>query len=277
LAAGGEVEGLYLEMQPIMNLRKPQESLNFEVLLRMRDAKGRLVPTPRLITAGEQSGRMSMIDRWVLEQTLSWMQENLEALPNTHFVCMNLSGASLNDERFIEDVLEMLHRHPSVAPLLCLEVTESVALHDLANTQRFIHHVRQFGTKVALDDFGAGYTSFSYLKELPSDLLKIDGSFIRDMNQHPANIAIVEAIVSLARNLGMRTIAEWAEDAATVETLAEIGVDHVQGWAIARSMPPEALLKHGSAAAFVSGEEMVELVDRLQRQGSMPDLFVGGH
>jgi len=277
LAAGGEVEGLYLEMQPIMNLRKPQESLNFEVLLRMRDAKGRLVPTPRLITAGEQSGRMSMIDRWVLEQTLSWMQENLEALPNTHFVCMNLSGASLNDERFIEDVLEMLDRHPSVAPLLCLEVTESVALHDLANTQRFIHHVRQFGTKVALDDFGAGYTSFSYLKELPSDLLKIDGSFIRDMNQHPANIAIVEAIVSLARNLGMRTIAEWAEDAATVETLAEIGVDHVQGWAIARSMPPEALLKQGSAAAFVSGDEMVELVDRLQRQGSMPDLFVGGH
>ncbi len=277
LAAGGEVEGLYLEMQPIMNLRKPQETLNFEVLLRMRDAEGRPVPTPRLITAGEHSGRMSMIDRWVMRQTLDWLQAHHAELPSTQFVCMNLSGASLNDECFIEDVFELLDSHRKVAPLLCLEITESVALHDLANTQRFIQQVRQFGTKVALDDFGAGYTSFSYLKDLPSDLLKIDGSFIRDMNEHPANIAIVEAIVSLARNLGMRTIAEWAEDAATVETLAEIGVDHVQGWAIARSMSPEALLTQRSAAGFVVGAEMEELVARLQRQGSMPDLFVGGH
>ncbi len=163
-----------------------------------------------------------------------------------------------------------------MAPLLCLEITESVALHDLSNTQRFIQQLRLYGTKVALDDFGAGYTSFSYLKDLPGDLLKIDGSFIVNMNEHPANVAIVEAIVSLSRNLGMKTVAEWAEDAATVETLAEIGVDYVQGYAVARPQMPEDLLHKHSSADFVRDAETLALVERLQFQGTLPDLFVGG-
>ncbi len=97
-------------------------------------------------------------------------------------------------------------------PYLCLEITESVALHDLENTQRFIARVHDMGGKIALDDFGAGYTSFKYLKDLSADALKIDGEFIRTMCDHPADTAIVEAIVALARNLGMRSIAEWVED-----------------------------------------------------------------
>jgi diguanylate cyclase (GGDEF)-like protein/PAS domain S-box-containing protein len=276
LAAGGDVEGLFLMMQPIMSLRKPTGALNFEVLLRMRGDDDKLVPTPRLITAGEHSGRMSMIDRWVLRQTLNWLQAHHRELTQTQFVCMNLSGASLNDERFIEDVYDLLESHREVAPLLCLEITESVALHDLSNTQRFIQQLRLYGTKVALDDFGAGYTSFSYLKDLPGDLLKIDGSFIVNMNEHPANVAIVEAIVSLSRNLGMKTVAEWAEDAATVETLAEIGVDYVQGYAVARPQMPEDLLHKHSSADFVRDAETLALVERLQFQGTLPDLFVGG-
>ncbi|MBN8503502.1 MAG: EAL domain-containing protein [Burkholderiales bacterium] len=276
LAAGGDVEGLHLHMQPIMSLRQPHAALNFEVLLRMKDASGKPVPTGRLIAAGEQSGRMSMIDRWVLASTLAWMKRHKDQLIHTQFVCVNLSGASLNDERFIEAAFDMLQDYAEVAPLLCLEVTESVALHDLANTRRFIHQVRQFGARVALDDFGAGYTSFSYLKDLPGDLLKIDGSFIVNMNEHPANIAIVEAIVSLARNLGMKVIAEWAEDAATVETLAEIGVDYVQGFAIARSQDPDVLLGQASSAAFVTDPATRELVEQLQLRGTMPDFFVSG-
>lgn len=276
LAAGGEVQGLFLEMQPIMSLRKPAEVLNFEVLLRMRDEQGRRVPTPRLIAAGEQAGRMSLIDRWVLRNTLTWLRAHKEQLGSTQFACINLSGASLNDERFIDDAFDMLDAFRDVAPMICLEVTESVALHDLANTQRFIHELRQYGTKVALDDFGAGYTSFSYLKDLPSDLLKIDGSFIVNMNQHPANVAIVEAIVNLARNLGMKTIAEWAEDAATVETLAEIGVDYVQGFAVSAALDPKLLVRERSCAALVRDADTRILVERLQRDGALPDLFVGG-
>lgn len=255
-ASTGAPDGLYLEMQPIMSLTEPFKTLNFEVLLRARDADGELVPTPRLISAAEFSGRMGVIDRWVISETLSWLNAHLPQLDNTLFICVNLSGASLNDERFVQDVFELLNRHQDIAGRLCLEITESIALHDLENTRRFIDGVRTVGAKVALDDFGAGYTSFSYLKDLPADLLKIDGSFIVNMNKHPANIAIVEAIVNLARNLGMKTIAEWAEDAATVQTLTDIGVDYVQGFAIARAQSPAKMFTHRSSADFIQDEAL---------------------
>ncbi len=256
-------DGLFLMMQPIMSLTTPYDSLNFEVLLRMLDEDGRLIPTDRLISAGESSGRMSVIDRWVLSTTLAWMNTHFDKLKNTRFVCMNLSGASLNDEKFLQDVYAMLEMNMHIVTHLCLEITESVALHDLNNTRRFVDKVRSYGAKVALDDFGAGYTSFSYLKELTADLLKIDGSFIVDMNRHPANVAIVEAIVSLARNLGMKTIAEWAEDSATVQTLTEIGVDYVQGYVVARPQMPGALLGAESSASFVTEEDLVQFLSLL--------------
>ncbi|QYG03579.1 MULTISPECIES: bifunctional diguanylate cyclase/phosphodiesterase [Massilia] len=264
LSGPDATDNLLLEMQPIMSLRAPHESMNFEVLLRMREADGRVVPAGAVIAAAEKSGRASMIDRWVLTTTLAWIAEHTEDLVNTRFVCMNLSGASLNDERFVQDTFDILGRYVHVASRLCLEITESVALHDLDNTRRFIDQVRSFGVKVALDDFGAGYTSFSYLKELPADVLKIDGNFIVNINAHPANVAIVEAIVSLAVNLGMKTIAEWAEDAATVQTLHEIGVDYVQGYVVARSMPPERLLEGRSSAGFIRDEDLLELLRELE-------------
>jgi EAL domain-containing protein (putative c-di-GMP-specific phosphodiesterase class I) len=272
LSGPNATEGMFVEMQPIMSLSAPHESLNFEVLLRMRDAEGRIGPAGPLIAAAEKSGRMSVIDRWVLSTTLAWIEDNGASLVNTRFICMNLSGASLNDERFVADTLEILARYSQVASRLCMEITESVALHDLNNTRRFIDQVRAFGVKVALDDFGAGYTSFSYLKELPADVLKIDGNFIVNINAHPANVAIVEAIVSLAVNLGMKTIAEWAEDAATVRTLAEIGVDYVQGWAISRSQPPEKLLAASSSASFIKSDDVLQVVRTLGASANEPEL-----
>ena len=263
LSTSAATDGLYLEMQPIMSLKAPNDSLNFEVLLRMRDADGKLVPTDRLISAAENSGRMGVIDRWVLATTLAWLSTHQHKLKSTRFVCMNLSGASLNDEKFMQDVFAMLAANTDIARHLCIEITESVALHDLNNTRHFIDTVRGFGAKVALDDFGAGYTSFSYLKELPADLLKIDGSFIINMNGHPANVAIVEAIVNLASNLGMQTIAEWAEDTATVQTLADIGVNYVQGFIVARPQPPEALLTAESSASFIRDPDLLRFTSIL--------------
>jgi diguanylate cyclase (GGDEF)-like protein len=263
LSTSAATDGLYLNMQPIMSLTHPNESLNFEVLLRMRDGEGKLVPTDRLISAAENSGRMGVIDRWVMSTTLAWLSDHQHRLTNTRFVCMNLSGSSLNDEKFMQDVFAMLAASGDIARHLCIEITESVALHDLNNTRHFIDKVRSFGAKVALDDFGAGYTSFSYLKELPADLLKIDGSFIVNMNSHPANVAIVEAIVNLARNLGMQTIAEWAEDAATVQTLTEIGVNYVQGYIVARPQSPEVLLTAESSASFIQDEQLLQFMNAL--------------
>ncbi len=272
-------DNLYLAMQPIMSLSAPHDSLNFEVLLRMLDPQGVPIRTDHLIKAAESSGRMGVIDRWVLSTTLAWLNKNYTKLSHTKFICMNMNGASLNDEKFLDDVVAMLSRNRHVAHHLCYEVTESVALHDLENTCRFIDKVRSFGAKVALDDFGAGYTSFSYLRDLPADMLKIDGSFIIDMNQHPANISIVEAIVSLANNLGMKTIAEWAEDIATVQTLKEIGVDYVQGFVVARPQAPEQLLTAASSASFIQDPVLSLLVDTFDKSDGtvlMVDFFEPG-
>ena len=263
LSTSSATAGLYLEMQPIMSLTAPHESLNFEVLLRMKDPEGNVVPTERLIAAGEASGRMAVIDRWVLTSTLAWLDQHQERLKHTRFVCMNLSGASLNDEKFLQDVYELLEKNRHIVGQLCLEITESVALHDLDNTRTFVNKVRRIGARVALDDFGAGYTSFSYLKEITADLLKIDGSFIVNMNQHPANIAIVEAIVNLAKNLGMKVIAEWAEDNATVQTLIDIGVDYVQGFVVSRSQHPDKMLLATSSAGFIRDDELTLMMSQI--------------
>lgn len=255
--------GLFLVMQPIMSLKKPNESLNFEVLLRMRAPDGTTLPAGKVIVAAEESGNIATIDRWVISTLLEWIEAHRDQLRNTQFVCVNLSGGSLNDEQFMEDIFALFARHRSVVPYLCLEITESVALHDLENTQRFIARVHEMGGKIALDDFGAGYTSFKYLKALSADALKIDGEFVRSMCTHPANIAIVEAIVALARNLGMQSVAEWVEDADTLRALREIGVDHVQGFVIARPQDSSAILAARSAASFVSDPDVASFVQSL--------------
>jgi len=267
LGAGAAPDGLFLVMQPIMSLGAPFESLNFEVLVRLREADGSVVPAGKIIAAAENNGRAAVIDRWVLARTLEWLERHHAALRNTRFACMNLSGASLNDEKFVLDAFSMLARHGRAAERLCIEITEGVALHDMTNTRRFIDKVRSYGAKVALDDFGAGYTSFSYLKELPADAVKIDGSFISGVNAHPANLAIVGAIVELARNLGMKSIAEWAEDRATIEALSQVGVDYVQGYAISRPVDPARILSVESSAEFIADPDVALFVRKSLAQG----------
>ena len=273
LGTGVVPEGLFLVMQPIMSLRAPYESLNFEILLRMRQKDNSVTSAGKIIAAGENNGRSAVIDRWVMANALAWLDEHYDNLDRTRFACMNLSGASLNDERFIDDAFAMLAQHDRAASLLCVEITESVALHDLDNTRRFIDKVRDLGAKVALDDFGAGYTSFSYLKELRADTLKIDGSFILGVNTHPANLAIVEAIVELARNLGMKSVAEWAEDLATVEALAEVGVDYVQGFVVAKPQLPNKILAARSSASFIEDERVALYVRNYLARGQAVELW----
>jgi len=149
----------------------------------------------------------------------------------------------------------LLENNRHIVHMVCLEITESVALNDIDNTRKFVNKVRRIGARVALDDFGAGYTSFTYLKEISADMIKIDGSFILDMNKHPANLAIVETIVALAKNLGMKVIAEWVEDHDTLQTLKEIGVDYAQGFLISKSRPPASILAAASAFEFMTPQE----------------------
>ena len=257
-------DGLFLVMQPIMSMHTPTESLDFEILLRMRTPDGAVATAAKLIAAAEDSGTIVEIDRWVLTTTLAWLSENRASLSTTRFVCVNLSGGSLNDEHFLDELFALFSRHADIVHYLCIEITESVALHDLEHTERFIARVHDMGAKIAIDDFGAGQTSLRYLKKLSADALKIDGEFVRTMCNHPADIAIVEAIITLARNLGMRSIAEWVEDFQTLRALEELGVDYVQGFGIAKPQEASDILAASSAASFVTNGELARYLKEQQ-------------
>lgn len=266
-------EGLFLVMQPIMSLRAPYESLNFEVLLRMYRPDNSIESAWRIINTAEKNGRIALIDRWVLRQVLEWLDTHFDTLDRTRFVSVNLSGGSLNDERFVEDAFSLVAEHPRSASRICFEITESVAVSDIENTLRFVNRVRDFGAKVALDDFGVGYTSFSYLHSLSADVLKIDGSLVSAALAHPANMSIIEAIANLSSNLGMTSIAEWAGDLDTVKAMVEVGIDYVQSYAVGRPQMPESILTARSSADFIQDKSIEEYVRKCLAGSESEDLW----
>lgn len=253
-------ERYFLEFQPIVALQSAASTLSYEVLIRMRGEQGQVIPPGKFIGAAERNGLMSQIDRWVLLSTLQWLDEHPEHRDRLAFATINISGASLNDNRFVDDAFSMIAEHPMSMPKLCFEITESVALHDLGSTRRFVDRVRMYGSKLALDDFGAGYTSFNYLKEIPADFIKIDGSFVKDINRNPANFAITRTIVELTHELGMRSIAEWAETPDTIAALIELGVDYGQGFGLVRPIAPTAVSSSESCLQLVQDPVIVQML-----------------
>jgi len=255
----------FLHFQPVVSLSAPHSTLNYEVLLRMRDEQGGIIPPGRFIGAAERNGLMSDIDRWVLRSIMEWLDDHPEHLSRIGFTTVNISGASLNDSRFIDDAFAIFSEFPGPMRKLCFEITESVALTEIQTTRRFIDRIRDYGGKLALDDFGAGYTSFNYLKEIPADFIKIDGIFVRDINLNPANFAITRTIVDLTHELGMQSIAEWAETPDTVATLVSLGVDYGQGFGLARPMDKEAVTQALSCADLVKDEAVLAIMNRPPR------------
>lgn len=227
---------LELHAQPIVALDRAGRG-GLEVLLRVRGADGGAAAPGRLISVAERAGEMPTIDRFVLSSTLRYLAENPGHAGQLEFMAVNLSGASLNDERFIADACAMLGDDRDAAGRICLEITESVALQDLQATRRFVDTMRSLGVRIALDDFGAGYTSFSYLADLQAQFVKIDGGFVRDMLAKPSRGAIMETLVELTHRLGMQAIAEWIEDAPTLEALQALRCDYGQGYFFAGAAP----------------------------------------
>ena len=262
LEGGASPKGLYLEMQPIMALHHPDESLNFEILLRVRDSQGRLIPTGQIVSSAEENGTVTIIDKWVVAATLEWLAKHESQLRKTQFVNVNLSGVSLNDDKFIENMFRVFNRHPHLTRRLCMEITEGVALQNLERTQRLIARLRRMGVRIALDDFGAGYTSFNYLKQLDADVIKIDGTLVRDMLASETSTAIVRTIVELAQNLGMTSIAEWVEDVQTLEALREMGVDYVQGYVVSPALTPMEILDAEKLSDLVGNPDTLAYIRR---------------
>ncbi len=259
LESGATPKGLFLEMQPVMSLHEPFKTLDFEVLLRVHNSRGVLIPTENVISAAEESGTIPIIDKWVFSATLEWLNKHESSLANTQSVYINLNGDSLNDEKFVDAFFTILAQYEHLTKRICIEITEGVALNSLGNTRQFMKRLQHKGVRIALDDFGAGYTSFSYLKSLPADVIKIDGILIKDMMSTTANIAIIRSIVELTHSLGMKCIAEWVEDSATLKALCAMKVDYVQGHVIARSMLPSRILNATSLIDLIADPEVISI------------------
>ncbi|HEC19431.1 MAG TPA: EAL domain-containing protein [Gammaproteobacteria bacterium] len=210
-----------------------------EFLVRMVDEENRLIMPGAFIPAAERYGIMPLLDRWVVRSVITHLARNLPLHDENHSVFfINLSGHSFDDEDFPVFIRQQINHYGIAPEMLCFEITETAAISNLSEAVNFINEIRGFGCQFALDDFGSGLSSFSYLKTLPVDYLKIDGSFVRDLDVDPMNFAIVQAINEIGHVAGLSTIAEFVENEQTLESLRGIGVDMVQGYCIAR---PEAL------------------------------------
>jgi diguanylate cyclase (GGDEF)-like protein/PAS domain S-box-containing protein len=211
---------------------------HFEVLVRMLDVDGSIVPPDVFLPAAERYNLIASLDRWVVSHTFSWYARHLPAsVAGLDTISINLSGASVTDAGFLNFIKSELRIHEVPPAVVCFEITETAAIANLDAAAGFIGELKRLGCRFALDDFGSGLSSFSYLKNLPVDYLKIDGSFVKDMETDAIDCAMVSSIHQLGSVLGIKTIAEFVENDGILGKLAEIGVDYAQGYGIARPEP----------------------------------------
>lgn len=226
-----------LYAQPIVPLSVPAAGLHLEVLLRLRDADGSMVSPALFIPLAEQHGLMGTIDRWVIRQVLQLLVQSPHHLLQLDKIAINLSGPSLSDPELLPFIQQQLALCRVPAAKICFEITETAAITNMAAAKRFIDSLRQTGCKFALDDFGVGMSSFAYLKHLPVDYLKIDGSFVKAMTQNATDAVMVRAMADIARSLQIQTIAEFVPDEATCVLLRSIGVHYGQGYGLGHPAP----------------------------------------
>jgi diguanylate cyclase (GGDEF)-like protein len=223
---------LSLHTQPIRSLASGGIE-RYELLLRMTGENGELLPAASFIEAAERSGMVQELDRWVVGQALGLLaQREHDGDPVSLHV--NLSGASVADLSVLEYIERQLDEGEADPARCTFEITETAPVHNYEAAAGFADRITEFGCQVAIDDYGAGFGPFHYLKSIPFDLIKIDGSFIRDMPNSDADQLTVQAIVQIARGLGKTTIAEYVQDDVTAQMLREYGVDMAQGYHLGR-------------------------------------------
>jgi len=226
--------------QPVVAVDEPDgQHRHYEILLRMRGANGDLISPGSFLPAAERYNLMAMLDRWVVSHAidllaLAWGSNS--DLSSTTFG-LNISGAVLSDNSLLTYVKDALAAYKLPPSLLCFEITETVAIANFTHAQRFVNELKEIGCRFALDDFGSGFASFSYLKTLPVDYLKIDGSFVRHLTDNPVDHTMVDIINQLGHVMGLKTIAEFVENERILDALRKLGVDYAQGYHIGRPIP----------------------------------------
>jgi diguanylate cyclase (GGDEF)-like protein/PAS domain S-box-containing protein len=218
----------------IAPLQEDEPGEHYELLLRMRDESGKIVAPDQFIAAAERYGLTPSIDRWVVESAFRWLVSEADERARLAMCSINLSGQSLGDDKFLPFVIEQFHRSGLDASKICFEITETAAIANFSQANRFIQALKELGCKFALDDFGTGLSSFGYLKHFPVDFLKIDGSFVKGLLHDAIDREMVRSINEIGHLTGKKTIAEWAENAEIIEILRSLGVDYAQGYGIAQ-------------------------------------------
>lgn len=230
-----DADGFELLAQPIVSLKDKDQPLRFEVLLRMQDSDGKPVSSNAFFSAAERYQLMPHIDRWVISRTIASLGEHLSYMKDSGTIfAINLSGQSLGDDEILNFIEDEIDSSGIPAASLCFEVTESAAVSNRLKAQSFINALRIRGCTFALDDFGAGLSSFAYLKNFNVDTLKIDGSFIRDISKNRISESMVAAITQVANVMNLETVAEYVENKKTRNLVSKLGVDFAQGHAVGK-------------------------------------------
>ena len=236
ISSAVEDDRLELFFQPIIGIGKENRDGrgHYELLLRMRDENGELVGPDQFIPAAERYNLMSMLDRWVIRTALAELADREAHGEARYTIAINLSGTSLSEDRFLSDVIKDLEKQQLPAGAICFEITETAAISNLSRVIHFMQTLKKLGCKFSLDDFGSGLSSFTYLKNLPVDYLKIDGQFIRNVVDDTVDESMVRAIWEVGHAMGIQTIAERVETKQVLEKLGSLGIEYAQGFYIAR-------------------------------------------
>lgn len=227
--------GLVVYYQPILDIHAQRVS-HYEALVRMRTMGGPVILPGMFMEIAEDSGLIREIDRCVIRQVFSKLEE-LFAIGKHYKVSINLSGVSINDPRLLAFIRDELVHHPLLPGAVIFEITETAAVSDFSAARTFMNAVRELGCAFALDDFGVGFSSFSYVKQLPVEYVKIDGSFVRTLVENPDDQVFVRALAEVARGFGKQTIAEFVEDELALEMVRDFGIDYAQGYFIGKPHP----------------------------------------
>ena len=230
-----ESNNFILYKQKITSIREPGFQA-FELLVRLKVGDDIVGPGVFIPTA-ERYNVMSGLDRWVVREFVHYLQDSPQVLDEIDMATINLSGQTLSNPDFLPYLLELLERNPAISHKLCFELTESAALNNLSESSNLVTKMRALGAKFAVDDFGSGYASYSYLTQLPIDFVKIDGSFCIDIESSPVNQMVIRSITEISHTMGTKVIAEFVESKAALTCLKEIGVDMVQGYYLDRPSP----------------------------------------
>jgi len=240
--AGIEEKRFILFAQVIESLDSLCPAKHVELLLRYRNNDGSILPPGAFLPAAERYGISPKLDRYVISTALNLLNNNPSLFNTIDVFCINLSGLSLSDDDFLRFVIQQFDSYPSLPGKICFEITETAAISNMKKAERFIDELKSMGCHFALDDFGSGLSSFGYLKNLPVDYVKIDGSFVRNIINDPIDLAMVRSINDIGHLMGKKTIAEFVENDAIKQQLQQLGVDYVQGYGIGKPYPLQELL-----------------------------------